>query len=539
MRDFVRRFGWAATCAVVLGLGGCSAEKDAGGGCDADGDCARGEICADGSCAVEQCSSINDCPGSGRTCLADLRQCSPKECGDAAAACSGERSVCVDSGSFRFSCVAPGSLSCGGDADCASYGPGLSCCGGTCQTQCQGPINEDMGPPPGDAGPSDDMGAGDDAGGDDAGPDMNVSPTGRACSPCQRDEDCASLGAGATCTPFGQQNAQFCTPACEPGRAGQCPSGFTCVQGLNQCLPATFRCEPGCLTDGCPDGSVCDAESGQCSAPRAACGVCARDEDCAGDLKCRAFGGRNHCLADCAGGQCGDGFTCAEGTCQPVSGRCDACGGRCAGATPFCVAETGSCAECGDRTPCPDNKVCNLQTHTCEERMGPAGCVNDVDCTNSPDGRFCFSGECVQCLQDTDCGPGQGCDQAAWRCVPMPCRGVACQGGGVCDNATGRCNPGCSNRNDCVDAVAMDCNPVTGQCYYVNGTCDPAGRDAVCAPGSTCTPNLFDPNAAGSCSCEKEDPANPLSPDKIPCNPGAICITLFPGQPGFCAGFGM
>jgi hypothetical protein len=173
------------------------------------------------------------------------------------------------------------------------------------------------------------------------------------------------------------------------------------------------------------------------------------------------------------------------------------------------------------------------------------GCVNDVDCLGNPDGEVCLTGNCVQCLQDENCGVGQGCDVNTNRCVAMPCRGVACQNGSQCDMQTGRCNPGCQSANDCADPTTMDCNPQTGQCFNTNGTCDPAGRDSVCAPGSTCMPNLLvDPNGMiGSCSCEKEDPMNIASPDKIPCQPGSICIQFalpgLPPLPGSCVGLGM
>ncbi|MCA9543248.1 MAG: hypothetical protein KC613_02630 [Myxococcales bacterium] len=109
---------WSGWLFVLLlagaGLAGCDDEDDKGGGCASDSQCERGQVCEEGACAVIQCSGIGSCPGSGRTCLFDLRQCSPKECADAVngaeLACPPERSICLESGAFRTSCVA--SLAC-------------------------------------------------------------------------------------------------------------------------------------------------------------------------------------------------------------------------------------------------------------------------------------------------------------------------------------------------------------------------------------------------------------------------------------------
>jgi hypothetical protein len=81
---------------------------------------------------------------------------------------------------------------------------------------------------------------------------------------------------------------------------------------------------------------------------------------------------------------------------------------------------------------------------------------------------------------------------------------------------------------DCILPDVMECNTQTGQCYNTDGTCE-LGGDAVCAPGGQCMPNalsFLDPTLPATCTCAKENPADPLSPDRIACHPGQTCTDL-------------
>jgi hypothetical protein len=80
----------------------------------------------------------------------------------------------------------------------------------------------------------------------------------------------------------------------------------------------------------------------------------------------------------------------------------------------------------------------------------------------------------------------------------------------------------------------MACNGETGQCYYQDGTCDPANvGEGVCSPGSSCTVNAL--TMSSGCSCRKVNPDDFFSMDVIVgCHPGFTCFQL-PGTPeGFC-----
>ncbi|MCB9537797.1 MAG: hypothetical protein H6704_16210 [Myxococcales bacterium] len=536
-----RVLGPWALCSMVAVLGFACDDDEGGGGCASDQACGRGMICEDGACKAVACTGLQSCPGTGRTCLVDIRQCSQKECADVVdgveTTCAPGAS-CIEDGPFRGSCVQPGGVSCGNTGDCLPLGDTYQCCEGLCAENCADSSvitpAEDMGvPPPGDGGPlpGTDMGPG--------GPDMGAPPGGgELCSPCAGDGECAGLGDGARCTPIGA-NGGFCTSACDPA-GDDCPRGFGCVQGLNQCLPESFECS-GCVVDGCPDGQVCDVASGDCTAPRGVCGGCGDDGDCQAGLQCAQLGGSGYCFAPCAaGGTCADGLSCEEGVCKPAGGVCDPCLGACGGATPFCRPD-GSCGQCGEGVPCPMGMVCDVATATCMEPQMGGSCNSDIDCQGA-DLPYCFGGECVECFQSSQCPARTRCDQN-WRCVAAPCEGVACPQGSVCSEQSGRCDPGCQSNNDCALPNEMGCNGETGQCYYLDGRCDLGGGDGVCAPGSQCNPGL-DPNY-GNCSCRKVDPMDFLSNETIvDCQPGLSCFQLaFPQDPaeppmpvpdGFC-----
>ncbi len=487
----------------------CNEEQDGGGtSCLEDRDCERGSICLDESCSVQSCESIHDC--SWGTCLLDLKSCSAKECADIQDGvelfCPAERSFCLETGPNQGSCILP-DLACTGPADCAPLGVGFSCCGGTCHQNCPdiGIILQDMGSPPElDAAPT------------DSSPQVDLPSVEErgACEACSNDRECSGLGEGARCTAIG--DGQFCTQACEPDEAS-CEPGFSCVAGLNQCLPSNYRCE-GCLVEGCPAGQLCDAVSAECVAPRGACGLCNSDAECAAGLNCQEMGNFKHCFEPCGEGEsCStESYQCLGGFCKPSSAVCDACGSTCTGDLPVCIDAEEICGECGVRQACEPPLRCN-QEHRCEES---SGCITSVDCSD-PATPFCFGAECVQCMQLSDCAPRHDCID--WSCVPSSCAGVLCQTGSFCNEETGRCDPGCQTADDCAPMEDIECNASTGQCHYNDGLCDTGGGDAVCAPGSICVPGFFDP-AKGSCSCRRVEPLNPLNlAEIISCQPGIEC----------------
>jgi hypothetical protein len=506
---------------------GCDAEAPVE--CGDDAACERGLVCESGACVALPCTSISDCPGTGRTCLASFSTCSVKECGDILNGvdliCSAG-AVCLNEGPNKFTCAYP-TERCVTQDDCVGDPAGPLCCNGECATACGAPPVGGVtgGVTGGDAGGVAGGVMGGDAGG--GGGAMTMGEAAHLCSPCRTAGNCAGVGAGAACTPIG--DSSFCTRACDA--SSPCPGGYTCMESLGQCIPTGFRCVD-CLQEPCADGTFCDISSGSCVAPQGLCGTCTEDAACADGRLCRPVGTLSLCVGTCEGG-CPTGTTCDAGACVPDGAQCDPCGGTCGGATPFCVAAQARCAQCGPGVQCGAGYNCDINTNSCvEAQMG--SCISDADCG----GGVCVGGECKECLQTADCPPRSACNTTTFTCESDPCGGVECQRGSTCATATGRCTPGCASNMDCADPDRMDCNGETGQCFFKDGTCD-FGGEGVCAPGGQCNPNplaAFDPSLPGSCGCQ--GPAQVGQPDRVPCQPGTSCVDLSMFVPGLAASCG-
>ena len=351
--------------------------------------------------------------------------------------------------------------------------------------------------------------------------DMQVStPTEvNLCSPCTNDAFCSQLGDDSRCTAIGE--GSYCTSFCD--EESDCPQGFTCLTTIEQCIPNNFECL-ACQQTPCSNGEVCNFNTGECGIPAGLCSVCNNNTGCTDGQVCTELEESTVCLQSCANtDNCLNNMTCTDGVCLPDSGVCEPCAGTCNSQRPYCIEEESRCAECGPTVPCGDGFRCDSITYTCID-IASSMCNLDTDCQ----GGYCRNGICVECLQDQDCPARHLCDPNTFTCEYLACAGVECQRGSSCDPSTGRCSPGCSSEMDCSLPDRMACNNETGQCYYLDGTCD-LGGEAVCAPSSQCLPNALatlDPTLPMNCTCAKEDPTNPASPDRIACHPGQTCFDL-------------
>ena len=493
---------------LVIGCLSVACDDDEVSSCSKDSNCTRGEVCDSGACVVVNCEWTGDC-SSGQTCLPDLNQCSVLECGnrlDGIIPECPEDLVCNEGGPYRYSCAAVSAepTACQSESDCMGASEGGVCCNGVCAMSCDIPIMMDM-----------------SMGGEmSSSMDMTPAPVmASLCTPCSNEATCSSLGEGARCTAIG--DGSFCTSACT--ETEECPAGFTCLSTLSQCVPSNFQCV-ACQQTPCQGGEFCDLVTGECGPPQGLCGSCNEDAGCADGRVCRAVGNGAVCVQPCEAG-CAEATTCVDGGCIPDSGACDPCAGTCEGVTPYCIEAEARCAECGPTASCDEGLRCDLMTYTCTDALPAGVCVTDDDCEGSS---LCFTGSCVECFQDTDCPARNICNTSSFTCEYSACAGVACQRGSTCDAATGKCSPGCTTNQDCVLPDVMECNVMTGQCYYTDGTCDLSG-DAVCAPGGQCVPSplaALDPTAPATCTCAKEDPSDPLSADRISCHPGQSCNDL-------------
>ncbi|MBN2695716.1 hypothetical protein JXR93_13740 [bacterium] len=166
--------------------------------------------------------------------------------------------------------------------------------------------------------------------------------------------------------------------------------------------------------------------------------------------------------------------SCRQGTCRPISGKCNSNSDCTGGAT--CNTTTHTC-EGGTTSPC-DGVDCSghgdcvaegygygAAAHCdCDSGYSPSGltCVPDSDpCANIQcnDWESCVEGACQinsgRCSSNTHCTSPQTCDLSTHTCISDPCAGVTCSGNGICSVEGGaavcNCNHGFkANGTECV-----------------------------------------------------------------------------------------
>lgn len=211
-----------------------------------------------------------------------------------------------------------------------------------------------------------------------------------------------------------------------------------------------------CTTDAnCSADQKCDTTAGKCVAKGTTPG-CTGDTDCGtdGTKVCDSSAGKNGTCFE----KCTDDTSCAEGnTCDATTTRCKcdatACGARDGGGKYGCHPVTDQCeVYCTDDTQCDSAK-----SEKCVGADGKKHCVNESEVKN-------------ECTADADCGTGKKCDTAALpkKCVdagPASCKAdtdcTADATKALCDTATGNC-VACLDDTDCAGA---------GEKCDVDGTC--------------------------------------------------------------------
>jgi hypothetical protein len=164
--------------------------------------------------------------------------------------------------------------------------------------------------------------------------------------------------------------------------------------------------------------------------------------------------------------------------------------------------------------------ACGTQTWSFDGDASAPGCSVDTDCTIS--GLHCdpASGQCVACVEDSqctqpglprcdstlqqcvqcglpdDCASGQICEPTSHTCLTSCADGGACPGGTVCSQPRGVC-VGCSGDPDCASSSSGHvCDTANGQCVQClqdaqctspTRRCNPATDHCVqCLTGSDC-----------------------------------------------------
>ena len=236
-------------------------------------------------------------------------------------------------------------------------------------------------------------------------------------------------------------------------------------------------------TEACPQKTSYDCASGQTETYTNSCGLtCSRCVECYG---CEAKGytlsdcpENASCLNDCCNnlyklescdsGYVLDGNSCRTETCSDNPNICTG--------DKTCVS--GSCQ-------CPNGQTevsGKCETATCKNGgitcSGSAGVCNET------------TGQCVQCMTNSDCGGGKECNTTTNTCIlpADPCENITCTNG-TCSNGTCQCNAGfqeldattcvectldshCANGKICLNSscvVDRDCQ--VGDIFYRDGVC--------------------------------------------------------------------
>ena len=525
--------GLLVTCPIGCGNSGGGGNSGSGAKCAADLECGRGLVCNGSKCAEVSCTSATDC-GDGRLCVDGV--CTGIECNTATPCPNGV--ACING-------LCEGGLPTTGGTTGGETG-------GTTGGETGGTTGGTTGPPVVDTG---------------------------ACLACADVSECKE---GLACTNVGP--SKHCVAPCTT--RADCTTGGECY-GVGDvekhCVPGLFQCKD-CLTDGCGEALPwCNAASGACIQPFAACDVCENDGQCGPGARCWGPATQKHCVPECATAECP-----ANGSCQDIDGgvqvckwltegACcfgDECGGppdpcaACGGDTPICQNE--ACVQCTNDTHCSGDKpkcqgnVCmpdNIEPPVCEGTTPhyDAGkdkccqCLNSSHCNGNPcdpntcqcksgEGDVCstceapypgcaeFQGQwvCVQCSDDSHCPAAGSCSLENYTC-----EGGAPPATGNCDTA------GCANPNN----PNLLCDGDTGLCYDPEGNCD--NVTMFCLNGGACLDFLSQlpgggggggglpiplPEGGGlpgNCECELgageiEGISQGNCPDGLVCGPGLL-----------------
>ncbi len=233
-------------------------------------------------------------------------------------------------------------------------------------------------------------------------------------------------------------------PVSCPGEQTWTGNACTCPDGKVKCGPAC--CAPGvteCCDNACCFGS-CYGEELCCPTGMIVCNgvcrdwACCADSDCPEQSICDPETHTCQCIPDCTGKSCGD---------DGCGGRCGICGElqTCSNGVCVCAAGAIFCEEacrdwkCCSNDDCPENSVCDPETHSClcvpdcdGKTCGPddcggscGSCSTQQTCTDGicvcASGFLCEDGACYECCEAADCVAAHGGDAECWRCIQHTC----------------------------------------------------------------------------------------------------------------------
>ncbi len=273
------------------------------------------------------------------------------------------------------------------------------------------------------------------------------------CVECEGDGDCPT---GQGCT---DENACVC-PAAAPVWDGEACVGCThtsdCAQG-EVCDDCSATCVA--LAEPCEKLYVCNA----------VCTDCMSDDDCDGSDVCDLGAGacfENNCEGDTPVLFIGECVEClVDGDC-PGELVCNAKAYLCECENPMLkVTDDGQCVECSNSFDCPQGEMCDTDTNLCEPTT--SGCPDDKP--------FFWNGECVECLDDSNCPlEGASCHLTKYYCIPPP---LECDGHAPYEY-----------QGECVQCIEYAHCPLGKICDFNEHKCiDGGGGECAAPPGGTGT----------------------------------------------------
>jgi hypothetical protein len=359
-------------------------------GCTTNADCNDSNACTNDTCTNNSCSN------------------EPEDC-DQGEACNPANGNCED-------------IECTSNADCDD---GASCSTDTCLLSTNTCVYTNI-----DAACDDGLFCNGEEGAGSCDPDDDDAEAGSGCvrpgNPC-----------GGT-TPVCNEAQDDCD-ACD--NDADCDDGFSCTidnceaNGACTNAPDNAECDDDLF---CTEDDFCDPEDDEANGTTGCVNTgdpCELAANVAGGYfvqrKICTEAGNGDCLDCTSNGDCNDGITCTEDTCNGATGVCTNVGDNdlcpdpdfCDGAD-FCNpndedADGNGCVRPGD--PCENNfPICDESGNDCEACTSNSECVgspeeDDVGCTDSTCNGA--TGACENTPNDDNCGAGEICD-AVLGCIP-------------------------------------------------------------------------------------------------------------------------
>ena len=281
-----------------------------------------------------------------------------------------------------------------------------------------------------------------------------------------------------------------CTTAedCEPGQLctmdGTCVTDAECTRD-DECTDCRQRCDVDSLkcvwregfgdecdvTRPCAFGQFCSPLLGRCLDSIAR--DCVRRANCPAGQMCDRSASK--CVPD--PGCYGDDFCDAQEICDKVN--------------RVCRALAIECTRCGTGDTCEGGATCDVPRKECVAAGAEPACDS---------GEFCdLLGRCVQCTNNSQCGPGLFCNTATGRCDSNT----------VCANDPSDC-PDSQNVTCVLCNLPQVCNSRTRRCEAPAREC---ATDVECEPGEFCDTTLDVPICVERRACINDQREGPSGND--------------------------